>query len=72
MSQYLEEAAALLRKAAAANEQENRGLSVSLMQGRERIAAQFAVLAAIEAGVLPAEVPGLDDLAERAGWDGFR
>lgn len=58
MSRYLEEAAELLRKAAAANE-EQYGTSRyphSLMEGRERIARQFATLAAIDKGLLPADL----------------
>lgn len=52
MAQYLEEAAGLLRKAATTNEQRNAssGFEKTLNQGREQIAAQFAVLAAIETG----------------------
>jgi hypothetical protein len=70
MSQYLEEAAALLRKAQDANEKEN-GISKypasAANPGRERIAAQFAVLAAIEAGVLPTELARA--LARQTGWN---
>lgn len=53
-SGYLEEAAALLRKVAEDNERENRSKSWELHPTRERIAHQFAGLAAIEMGVIPA------------------
>jgi hypothetical protein len=58
---FLDEAAALLRKSAATNEQRNgrddfrRDL---LMEGRERIAMKFAQLAAIENGLIPVELVG--------------
>lgn len=59
MSRYLEEAAQLLRKAAAHHEQacqkHNFG-SATANQVRERIAREFAVLAAIDKGLLPAEL----------------
>lgn len=57
MSQYLEEAAALLRKSAETNERENC-FSDAANRGRERIAMKFAQLAAIERGLLPAEMVG--------------
>lgn len=61
MSRYLEEAAALLRKAAADNEmtatREGWPRSDSeISEGRERIALKFAQLAAIENGVMPVEM----------------
>jgi hypothetical protein len=56
VSDYLEEAAQLLRKAAETNERENRTYAGHLAAGRERIAGQFAALAAIERGVIPAEL----------------
>ncbi|MFB6805446.1 hypothetical protein [Streptomyces sp. NPDC056387] len=56
MSRYLEEAAALLRKSAEANERDCAGYPASLAKGRERIAREFASLAAIDNGLLPAEV----------------
>jgi hypothetical protein len=62
MSRYLEEAAELLRKAAATHEQyyadlsHIRGIEKDLMEGRERIAREFATLAAIDKGLLPAEI----------------
>ncbi|MFK8844713.1 hypothetical protein [Streptomyces sp. Ac-502] len=59
MSRYLEEAADLLRKAAEANEKEN-GTSCfpasAANKGREQIALHFATLAAIDKGLLPAEM----------------
>ena len=60
MSNYLEEAAALLRKAAEKNERENAGqyYGKMLIEGRERIAMKFAQLAAIDRGLLPAEMVG--------------
>jgi hypothetical protein len=61
MSFYLEEAAALLRKAAETNEVDNRSdfRHQSLIAGRERIAMKFAQLAAIDRGVLPVEMAEL-------------
>ncbi|MFD5673691.1 hypothetical protein [Streptomyces sp. NPDC127040] len=56
MSRYLEEAAALLRKAAEANQKENSSYPSSLAKGCERIAREFAALAAIDKGLLPAEM----------------
>lgn len=56
MSRYLEEAAVLLRKSAETNERKNAEYARGLMEGRERIAKQFAVLAAIDKGMLPAEL----------------
>ncbi|MFI1194132.1 hypothetical protein ACH4T9_12855 [Micromonospora sp. NPDC020750] len=50
---YLAKAGDLLAKAAEANEQENRSYRILLIQGRERIAAQYAQLAAIQRGQLP-------------------
>ncbi|MFJ6608207.1 hypothetical protein [Streptomyces lydicus] len=62
MSRYLEEAAAQLRKATAEYE-ENRAKStmptsarLALAEKRERIAQSFATLAAIDKGLLPAEI----------------
>ncbi|WP_438489544.1 hypothetical protein [Streptomyces sp. S186] len=56
MSRYLEEAADLLRKSAATNEKENADYNNGLMKGRERVAREFATLAAIDKGLLPADV----------------
>jgi hypothetical protein len=56
MNDYLEEAAALLRKAADQNEQMNRLTPSRLNQGRERLAKEFAKLAAIEKGLVPREI----------------
>lgn len=64
MSRYLEEAAGLLRKSAETNEKQywgaDRGRAAGndrlLNEGRERIAKQFAMLAAIDKGLLPAEL----------------
>ncbi len=64
MSQYLEEAAALLRKAADETEKlylSTQGYSPAaaqrqLIEGRERIAMKFAQLGAIDAGLIPTEM----------------
>jgi hypothetical protein len=56
MSRYLEEAAELLRRSSTANEQKHATYPASLEQGRERIAREFATLAAIDKGLLPAEI----------------
>ena len=74
MSRYLEEAADQLRKATAQYEQncaENDYPALAksaLAEKRERIAKSFATLAAIDKGLLPAEV--VDDvlraIADRA------
>lgn len=64
-SGYLEEAAALLRKAAQTNEGVNARFDPSLNKGRERIARLFAELAAIELGVIPASLA--KDLIDRIG-----
>ena len=62
MSRYLEDAAALLRKAAETHEayyaqlSHIRGIEADLNAGRERIAQQYATLAAIDKGLLPAEM----------------
>ncbi|WP_069883516.1 hypothetical protein [Streptomyces luteocolor] len=71
MSRYLEEAAALLRKSAESNEKQNNAKDYridSLMEGRERIARQFATLAAIDKGLLPADITAdvVRALTERA------
>lgn len=66
MSQYLEEAAALLRKAVQTSERDNVNAPSRLSHDRERFAAQFAVLAAIETGALPTELA--HDLVQRTGW----
>jgi hypothetical protein len=61
MSLYLEEAAALLRQAAKDNEKDNGGSSIpahAANPGRERIAKQFAQLAAIDRGLIPPEMVG--------------
>jgi hypothetical protein len=60
---YLDEAAALLRKAADTNERRNTAFGTprtdrEMNEGRERIAMQFAQLAAIERGLIPAEMVG--------------
>ncbi|WP_030888325.1 hypothetical protein [Streptomyces sp. NRRL S-1868] len=69
MSRYLEEAAALLRKSADTNEKKYAAYDSFLMEGRERIAKQFAVLAAIDRGLLPAELTEtvLDALRKAGG-----
>lgn len=56
MSRYLEEAADLLRKAVEANERQNISCPNALRLGREQIAKQFGELAAIDKGLVPAEV----------------
>lgn len=56
MSAYLEKAAELLQKAAETNEHTHRNMPTTLNQGRERIAKQFALLGAIDLGVLPISV----------------
>jgi hypothetical protein len=58
MSDYLEEAAAELRKARAANERDasDRFLVRQVREERARIAEAFTCLAAIERGLLPAEM----------------
>ncbi|MEW9521777.1 hypothetical protein [Streptomyces tubercidicus] len=58
MSRYLEEAAEQLRKSAATNEKKNNrdGREKELNEGRERIARQFATLAAIDKDLLPGDV----------------
>jgi hypothetical protein len=63
MNQYLEEAAALLRKAAETNEKTatcygTRRTDGEIVEGRERIAMKFAQLGAIERGLIPAEMVG--------------
>jgi len=74
MSRYLEEAAAQLRKATAEYEQNCAESSMptlsreALAVKRERIAKGFATLAAIDEGVLPAEITQdvLDAIVARA------
>jgi hypothetical protein len=62
MSRYLEEAAAQLRKATAEYEKNAAESSLPtlsrehLAEKRERIAQSFATLAAIDNGLLPAEI----------------
>lgn len=56
MSRYLEEAANLLRQSAQTNESRNAKYPTDLTEGRERIAQHFATLAAIDKGLLPAEI----------------
>lgn len=64
MSEFLQEAAALLRKAAETNERNNQGVSSVLNGNRERIAMEFAVLAAIDKGLLTqSALDHLPDLA---------
>lgn len=58
MNDFLEEAAALLRKAAESNETDNARYLELLTKGRERIAMKFAQLGAIERGLLPPEMVG--------------
>lgn len=58
MSEYLEEAAKLLRKAAEDNERANGRREVELGRGRERVAMKFAQLAAIDKGLIPTEMVG--------------
>ncbi|MBL3805589.1 MULTISPECIES: hypothetical protein [Streptomyces] len=64
MSSYLEEAASLLRKAAATNEE-----SLPSHERRCEIARDFAMLAAIDRGLLPASLTQdiLSALAARHG-----
>lgn len=56
MSDYLREAAELLRRSSESNEQCHKRYPATLNEGRERIAAQFAELAAIERGILPSSL----------------
>lgn len=56
MSRYLEEAAELVRKAAKGNEVRNSPYPVLLDRGRLECARQFAMLAAIDKGLLPVEL----------------
>jgi len=56
MSRYLEEAAELLRKAAKTNEEDNEDYPSLLVEGCERLAREFAILAAIDKGLLPIEI----------------
>lgn len=56
MSRYLEEAAALLRKSAGSNEALHASQPHTCNAGRERLAREFATLAAIDNGLLPAEL----------------
>jgi hypothetical protein len=62
VSRYLEDAAALLHKAAETHEayyaglSHIRGIESDLNAGRERIAKQYATLAAIDKGLFPAEM----------------
>jgi hypothetical protein len=58
VNEYLEEAAALLRKAAETNEKQHADTysRTYLISGRERIAMKFAQLGAIQRGVLPPEM----------------
>jgi hypothetical protein len=53
---YLTKAAALLDKASETNEKKHRDYAAWLIEGRERIARQYAVLGAIQRGVLPQEM----------------
>lgn len=63
MNEYLQAAAVLLRKAAETNERNNQGLN-GLNENRERIAMEFAVLAAIDKGLLTqSALDHLPDLA---------
>ncbi|MGI5169851.1 hypothetical protein ACQEU3_46595 [Spirillospora sp. CA-253888] len=55
MSRYLEEAADLLRKAAATNERENARYADLRADRQVELAKQFAKLAAIDKGLLPRE-----------------
>ncbi|MFD9276878.1 hypothetical protein ACFWD7_06245 [Streptomyces mirabilis] len=58
MSRYLEEAANQLRKASAATEQRYAGALHPYLgnESRQQIAQGFAALAAIDKGLLPAEI----------------
>ncbi|MFK8850471.1 hypothetical protein [Streptomyces sp. Ac-502] len=60
MSRYLEEAAALLRKAAEAHERSCKTNTLMTteqdIKRRESLARHFATLAAIDKGLLPAEM----------------
>lgn len=53
MNRYLEEAAALLRKASEANEKPQFGEPIRSV--RVELAKEFAMLAAIDKGLIPAE-----------------
>lgn len=56
MSRYLEEAADLLRKAVTEHEQTYGRSGYQMAEKRERIAREFATLAAIDKGLLPADI----------------
>jgi hypothetical protein len=57
MSEYLQAAANLLAKAAAENEQRNaRAMSNTYIEINERLAKGYALLSAIDRGVLPPSV----------------
>jgi hypothetical protein len=58
VNEYLEEAAALLRKAVDLNEQDNIGYPALLNSHRERLAMKFAQLGAIDRGLIPPEMVG--------------
>jgi hypothetical protein len=58
MNDYLEEAATLLRKATVDNDGAWAHSELTRGEGRERIAKGFAQLAAIERGLIPAEMVG--------------
>lgn len=77
MSQYLEEAAQLLRKAAEQNERNHVAPISGTIDhearnaGRERIAMKFAQLGAIEKGLVPREVAAeflASVRAPESGW----
>lgn len=53
MSEYLAKAAELIDRAAASNETNNKKWEDSLHNGRLQIATAYAMLAAIEKGLLP-------------------
>lgn len=55
MSRYLEEAAEQLRKAIT-DAEETYSSGYQMGEKRERIASGFAILAAIDKGLLPAEI----------------
>lgn len=63
MSRYLVKAAALLDKAAEANERDSARYSTNLRDERLKIAREYALLALIDKGLLPE--PAVTDLYGR-------
>ncbi|QYN17561.1 hypothetical protein [Amycolatopsis sp. DSM 110486] len=56
MSKYLAKAAELLERAADSNEKTNRDYSSTLYNQRMAIADAYAKLAAVDKGLMPAEI----------------